>query len=76
MPLYDFRCPRCDAVTEMLVDVSSKPSCPSCGGGELEKLLSPFATIGRGAALMATARAAAAREGHFSNYAPSERPKK
>jgi putative FmdB family regulatory protein len=76
MPLYDFRCPQCDAVSEMLVGAHAEPSCPSCGASGLEKLLSHPSAPGRSASFIATARAAAGREGHFSNYALSERPRK
>ena len=48
MPLFDYRCKRCDSVTEVLVRGSGdgKPVCESCGGDSLERLLSPFSTGG------------------------------
>jgi len=41
----------------------------------MEKLLSCPAPPGQSAGIIASARAKAAREGHFSNYSPSERPR-
>lgn len=42
MPIYDYRCSECDEEFEQLVlPSSSEPSCPTCGGEELEKLISP-----------------------------------
>ena len=45
MSLYDFRCKNCQHAFEALVrshDTGS-PRCPSCGGQDLERLLSSFA---------------------------------
>jgi putative FmdB family regulatory protein len=75
MPLYDFRCHRCNKTFELLIRGSDIPACPACGNQELEKLLSPTAAPGKTAGILSSARSQAAREGHFSNYAPSERPK-
>lgn len=74
MPLYDFKCSKCDKTFELLVKISSTPSCPECGG-EIEKLVSRPSAPGKTAGIIAEGRAQAAREGHFSNYKPSERPK-
>ncbi len=74
MPLYDYKCPRCDKTYELLVKLSSTPVCPDCGGA-IEKLLSKPAAPGQSAGIIASARAQAAKEGHFSNYKPSERPR-
>ncbi|HSV29582.1 MAG TPA: zinc ribbon domain-containing protein [Candidatus Omnitrophota bacterium] len=73
MPLYSYRCKGCDHQFETLVMGADTPSCPSCGGGELERLLSvtnaPNDKIGE---IKSLARRQAAREGHFSNYSRSE----
>lgn len=43
MPLYDYACRTCGHQFEALVRGSSQPSCPSCRGQNLERLLSSFA---------------------------------
>jgi putative FmdB family regulatory protein len=73
MPLYSFHCPECDKDTELLVGFSDKPKCPSCGGKKMERLVSRVAAPGKSASMVKSARARAAREGHFSNYSRSER---
>jgi len=43
MPIYEYRCQRCGQVSEFLVKTVSggqNLSCPRCGSGDLEKLLS------------------------------------
>ena len=42
----------------------------------MEKLVSSPAAPPRSGELIASARTQANREGHFSNYSPSERPRK
>jgi len=74
MPLYSYRCKACSHEFEALVQPSDVPVCVSCGGGELEKLVSRPASEGRSRDLLQRARTQAAREGHFSNYNPSDRP--
>lgn len=73
MPLYDFRCSACQTVSELLVKPSDAPVCPQCGGSSLEKLIALPAAPGRSKSLLASARAQAAKEGHFSNYTAAER---
>ncbi|NTV10726.1 MAG: zinc ribbon domain-containing protein [Zoogloea sp.] len=75
MPLYDYRCPACDKTFELLVRSSTVPQCPACGSQQLEKLISKPATPGQSAGIIKSARAQAAREGHFSNYSAAERRK-
>ena len=45
MPLYDFLCRNCKHEFETLVRAQdpNPPACPSCGGADLERLLSSFA---------------------------------
>ena len=45
MPLYDFVCRNCQHEFEALVrpQDAGPPACPSCGSGDLERLLSTFA---------------------------------
>jgi putative FmdB family regulatory protein len=76
MPLYDFRCSKCESNFELLVLGSTVPACPECGSTKVDKLVSLTAPPGKSAGVIASARAQAAREGHFSHYAPSERPKR
>jgi len=41
MPIFDFRCRDCGSVSEVLVRGSdgARPQCGSCGGDNLEKLM-------------------------------------
>jgi putative FmdB family regulatory protein len=43
VPLFDFRCRACRHEFEALVRKQVEPPCPSCGGVDLERLLSSFA---------------------------------
>jgi len=40
MPIYDYVCSACARQFEVLVRGSQTPACPSCGGVELDRLLS------------------------------------
>ncbi len=74
MPLYDFQCIQCDTVQELLTRSGDLPLCPSCRT-EMVRLLSKPQAPSRTAEFIKQSRAQAAREGHFSNYSASERPK-
>lgn len=75
MPLYDFQCSQCGKTQELLLKLNaSVPVCPHCGGMLLKQLSKP-ADPGKSAAIIASARAQANREGHFSNYSAAERKK-
>ena len=55
MPLYEFRCERCDRTFEVFVqrkDLTTAPACPECGrNAEVERVWSPFAgRVGGGCA--------------------------
>jgi putative FmdB family regulatory protein len=76
MPLFDFHCKNCDRSFEVLVRGSVTLACPECGSAEVEKLVSRPAAPGKATGILARGRAQAAREGHFSNYAPAERPRR
>ena len=57
MPLFDFQCRKCGHEFEALVrPTHSPPSCPECGGNDLEKQLPTFAVN------TADKRAAAAKQ--------------
>ena len=43
MPIYEYACRACGHRFEAIVRVSESPSCPSCNGRELERLISQFA---------------------------------
>jgi putative FmdB family regulatory protein len=47
MPLYEYVCRACRHGFEALLLGSDVPTCPRCGAGELERMLSA-ASIGRG----------------------------
>lgn len=42
MPIFEYKCKKCGTVFEFLARQGQKPSCPSCGGRRLEKLVSTF----------------------------------
>jgi len=67
MPIHDFLCRSCNTAFELLVRSGASPACPHCGATALDKQVSPPAPPARSPALLARARAQAAREGHFSN---------
>ena len=46
MPIHEYACRGCGHEFETLVRSSDTPSCASCGGTELDKKLSVFATQG------------------------------
>lgn len=74
MPIYDFICKECDHSFEHLVRGSTFPPCPKCSSAKVEKCVSLPAPPNKIPGQVARARAQASREGHFSNYAPAERP--
>ncbi|MBI4578929.1 MAG: zinc ribbon domain-containing protein [Planctomycetes bacterium] len=46
MPIYEYRCAKCDHQFEQLVrsfDGDADAACPECGSRKVEKLLSVFA---------------------------------
>ena len=43
MPLFEYECRGCGHRFEYLTRESQTPSCPSCKGAELQKLMSVFA---------------------------------
>jgi putative FmdB family regulatory protein len=47
MPIFEYRCARCDERFEVLVSRADAraPACPRCGGGETERMLSAFAVV-------------------------------
>ena len=40
MPIFEYSCRSCQAQFELLIRGGASPACPSCGGVDLEKLLS------------------------------------
>lgn len=75
MPIHDYRCSACGQQFELLVRGSSVPACPHCASTALDKLVSLTAPQGSSHKIIASARRAAASEGHFSNYSRAERGK-
>ncbi|MCM8812576.1 MAG: zinc ribbon domain-containing protein [Candidatus Omnitrophica bacterium] len=52
MPIYEYQCSACGAVTECLVGVTSTQvavRCSACGAGKLKRIFSPSAIRGRNA---------------------------
>lgn len=75
MPIYDYKCSACAQTFELLVRSSTVPACPSCHSTAVEKQLSLTAPIGKIPGMVRSARSQAAKEGHFSHYSATERPK-
>ena len=75
MPIYDYQCNACENVFDKLVLGSTVVTCPKCGSDNLQKLISKPAPPGQSAGLIKKARAQAAKEGHFSNFSASEKPR-
>ena len=75
MPIHDYRCTTCGQTCELLVRSDTVPTCPQCAGTALERLVSLTAPQGTSKAIIASARRAAAKEGHFSHYSKAERAK-
>lgn len=46
MPIYEYRCKKCQHEFEQLVFASDTPKCPSCDTTKLEKLMST-PTVGK-----------------------------
>ncbi len=75
MPIYAYRCQGCGEHFELLVRGGTLVACPRCGATALDKCVTAPAAPGKSKALLQRARVQAAKEGHFSNYSASERPK-
>ena len=50
MPIYEFKCNQCGAKFDQLCRMALEGTvkCPSCGAGDVVKLLSAFASPGTG----------------------------
>jgi putative FmdB family regulatory protein len=48
MPLFEYECRACGHHFEYLTRSAESPSCPSCSGEDLQKLLSVFAVSANG----------------------------
>jgi putative FmdB family regulatory protein len=44
MPIYEYHCRSCERDFETLVRGAEQPACEHCGGADLEKKLSVFAS--------------------------------
>ncbi|MFH1277682.1 MAG: zinc ribbon domain-containing protein [Candidatus Eisenbacteria bacterium] len=42
MPIYEYRCRKCDRAFSELIYGEEKPTCPECGGHSAEKQFSSF----------------------------------
>jgi len=76
MPLYDYVCQSCNAEFELLVRSSDIPTCPSCGGVQLQKQVARIAAEIKYPAIAKSWRQAAARSGELSNFSAAERQTK
>lgn len=68
MPFYDIECETCGVVREVLARFDEPALCSACGSAQTHRLVSQPAAPGKSRALAASARAAARREGHLSNF--------
>ena len=75
MPLYDYHCTACGHDFETLVRQDAVPVCPQCGSAQLQKCVSRIAPAGKIEAIRMSNRRAAAAQGHFDHYSPSDRAK-
>jgi putative FmdB family regulatory protein len=51
MPIFEYRCPKCELVFEELVSGENRDTsiaCPNCGSKETEKLMSVIGAISMG----------------------------
>jgi putative FmdB family regulatory protein len=51
MPIFEYLCRRCNTIFQFLIRDSSRdhdPSCPRCGTGGLERVMSTFSTSRKG----------------------------
>jgi len=55
MPIYEYRCRKCQGVVERIQGMNDKPlsKCPSCGG-KVERMMSPGAFVLKGSGWYAT----------------------
>ncbi len=53
MPIYEYRCEKCEERFEEYLSSSTKPAppCPKCGSTDVVRLVSPFATEWRPSAI-------------------------
>ena len=47
MPLYDFRCPSCEAAFEAVTEPGDDAVCPACGADDAKRLWRPIAPPAR-----------------------------
>ncbi|KAB1443686.1 FmdB family zinc ribbon protein [Pseudodesulfovibrio senegalensis] len=45
MPIFEYRCHKCEHVFEEIASFENKPPCPACGSSNTEKLLSPTSSL-------------------------------
>ncbi|MCS7202570.1 MAG: zinc ribbon domain-containing protein [Dictyoglomus sp.] len=46
MPIYEYKCKDCGNIFEKLTYKEEEIECPNCGGKNIKKLISLFASIG------------------------------
>jgi len=48
MPIYEYKCKKCDKKFEILVMGKDTPACPSCGNLKIKRLLSTCGFVSKG----------------------------
>jgi putative FmdB family regulatory protein len=48
VPIYEYVCMQCESHFEELVRNGEEPPCPDCGGANVRRQLSVFASVGAG----------------------------
>src|ERR1700730_7109809 len=73
VPIFEYACRSCQHHFEAIVRGSDAPKCPSCGGGDLERLISRFAVDSPGSRTLAVnaarrQNAKSTRENAWADY--------
>lgn len=48
MPIYEYKCEKCENSFEIFINLNEKPKCPKCGFEDVKKKISRVSSYGRG----------------------------
>lgn len=72
MPIYEFKCAKCEAKFEELLGSSSNSAkCPKCGSGDVKKLFSGFGVKSDGSFTSNTSGCSSCAKSSCSSCKPS-----